>query len=78
MSVRNVSRPLQRSPSGIDHRAIDMAARLLLVGTWVERQFGNAPKMLTTLAAKSRASGPTTKTSRLSLLAPRQFLREER
>ena len=48
MSVRNISPSLQRSRSALDHRAIDVAARLLLAGIWLERQFGNAPKLLTT------------------------------
>jgi len=78
MSVRNVSPSLQRPRSGLDHRAIDMAARLLLAGIWLERQFGNAPRTLTTLPTESGTSGPTAKTSRVSLSSSRQSLREDR
>jgi hypothetical protein len=78
MSVRNVSPSLQRPRSGLDHRAIDMAARLLLAGIWLERQFGNAPKMLTTLPTESGTSGPTAKISRVSLSSSRQSLTEDR
>jgi hypothetical protein len=46
-SVRNTSPSLQRSRSALDHRGIDIAARLLVAGIWLERQIGNAPKILT-------------------------------
>jgi hypothetical protein len=52
MSVPNISPSLQRSRSALDHRAIDIAARLLVAGIWLERQLGNAPK-IPTLAAES-------------------------
>jgi hypothetical protein len=58
MSVRNVSPSLQRLRSGLDHRAIDVAARLLLAAIRLEREFGNAPKMLANLPPESRRSGP--------------------
>jgi hypothetical protein len=77
MSVRNTSPSLQRSRSTLDHRGIDIAARLLVAGIWLERQIGNAPKGRTTSAAQSTASGPA-KVSRVSPLAPYGYLREER
>jgi hypothetical protein len=46
MSVLNISSALQRSRSAVDHRVIDVAARLLVAGIWLERQLGNAPKAL--------------------------------
>jgi hypothetical protein len=61
MSVRNVSPSLQRARSGVDHRAIDMAARLLMAGIWLERHFGNAPRMPATLPTESGASVPAAK-----------------
>ena len=45
MSVPNVSPSLPRSRSVLDHRAIDVAVRLLVAGIWLERQLGNAPKV---------------------------------
>src|ERR1700722_3758811 len=45
MSVLNISSALQRSRSAVDHRAIDVAARLLVAGIWLERQLGNASKV---------------------------------
>jgi hypothetical protein len=78
MSVRNTSRSLPRSRSALDHRAIDVAARLLVAGIWLERQFGNSPKMLTTLATDSGTSGPAAKVSRVSPLSSRPFIREGR
>jgi hypothetical protein len=78
MSVRNINPSFPRSRSALDHRAIDVAARLLVAGIWLERQFGNAPKMLSTLATESGTSGPAAKVSRVSLLSPGPFLREWR
>jgi hypothetical protein len=78
MSVRNTNPSLQQSPSALDHRAIDMAARLLVAGIWLERQFGSVPDLLTTLAAELGTSGPATKASRFSFSASRPLLREER
>jgi hypothetical protein len=46
MSVLNINSPIQRSRSAADHRAIDVTARLLVAGIWLERQLGNAPKVL--------------------------------
>jgi hypothetical protein len=48
MSVRNTSPSPKRSRSALDHRGIDAAARLLLAGIWLERQFGSVPKVLST------------------------------
>jgi len=78
MSVRNISSPPERSRSALDHRGIDAAARLLVAGIWLERQFGSVPKILTTLAAELRGSGPAARVSRISFLTPHQFLRDER
>jgi hypothetical protein len=78
MSVGNASPSPKRSRSALDHRGIDVAARLLVAGIWLERQFGNAPKILTTLAAESGTSEPAAKVSRVSLSNSRQFLTEER
>jgi hypothetical protein len=78
MSVRNTSPSLQQSRSSLDHRGIDMAARLLVAGIWLERQIGNAPKRLSTSVAELGTSGPATKVSRFSLLTPRPPLSEER
>jgi hypothetical protein len=78
MSVRNMSPSLQRPRSALDHRGIDVAARLLLAGIWLERQFGNAPKLLTTLATESATSGPAANVSSVGVSTSRQFLREER
>jgi hypothetical protein len=78
MSVRNITPSFQRSRSALDHRAIDVAVRLLLAGIWLERQFGNAPKLLTTLTAESATFGPAANVSRVSVSTSRQFLREER
>jgi hypothetical protein len=78
MSLRHTSPSLRRSRSALDHGAIDMAARLLVAGIWLERQFGNAPKILTSSSAESGMSGPTVKTSRVSILTPPQSLRGER
>jgi hypothetical protein len=77
MSVRNTGPSLQRSRSALDHRGIDVAARLLVAGVRLERLFGNAPKILTVLAAGSGTHGPAAKVSRVSP-HPRPFLREER
>jgi hypothetical protein len=57
MSVRNITASLQQSRSALNHRSIDVAARCLLAGIWLERQFGNAPKILTTSATELRKSG---------------------
>jgi hypothetical protein len=78
MSVRNISPSLQQSPSARDLRAIDMVARLLVAGIWLERQFGKAPKLLTISAAESGTSGPATKAWRFSFLTPRPLHRDER
>jgi hypothetical protein len=78
MSVLRISPSLQRSRSPLDHRAIDVAARLLVVGIWFERQLGNAPKILTTLPAGSGMHGLVAKVSRVNVSTPHQFLREER
>jgi hypothetical protein len=78
MSVRNLNPSLPRSRSALDDRAIDVAARLLVAGVWLERQFGNAPKILTTLTTESGTSGRAAKVSRVSLLSSRPFLREGR
>jgi hypothetical protein len=78
MSVRNISPSPRQSPSALDHRAIDMAARLLVAGIWLERHFGNAPKVLTISAAESGTSGSTAKVSRVTLLSSGRFLREWR
>jgi hypothetical protein len=51
MSVRNISPSPQRSRSALDHQGINAAARLLVAGIWLERQFGSVPKRLATLAA---------------------------
>jgi hypothetical protein len=72
MPVRNVSPPPQRSLSALDHRAIDMAGHLLVVGIWLERQL-SVPKILKTLAAESGTSGRLAKVSRFS-----PFFKEER
>jgi hypothetical protein len=45
MSASNINPSLQWSRSALDHRAIDVAARLLVAGIWLERQLGNAPKI---------------------------------
>ena len=45
MSASNINLSLQWSRSALDHRAIDVAARLLVAGIWLERQLGNAPKI---------------------------------
>ena len=78
MSFRNISPSPMRSRSDLNHRGIDVAARLLVAGIWLERQFGNAPKILSTLATESGTSGPAAKVSRVSLLSPGPFLREWR
>jgi hypothetical protein len=70
--------PSPRSRSALDHHGVEVAARLLVAGIWLERQFGNAPKLLTTLAAESRTSGPAAKVFRVSLLTSRRYLNEER
>lgn len=46
MSVLNINSAIQRSRSAADHRAIDVTARLLVAGIWLERQLGNAPKVV--------------------------------
>jgi hypothetical protein len=78
MSVRNMSPSLQRSRSALDHLGIDVAARLLLAGIWLERQFGNAPKLLTTVATESAMSGVAANVPPLSASTSRQFLRDVR
>ena len=75
MSVRNMSPSLPRSRSALDHRGIDVAARLLVAGIWLERQFANAPKIPAILAAESATSGPAAKVSRVGVFTSRQFLR---
>jgi hypothetical protein len=45
MSVPNVSPSLPRSRSVLDHRAIDVAVRLLVAGIWLERQLENASRI---------------------------------
>jgi hypothetical protein len=45
MSVPNVSPSLPRSRSALDHRAIDVAVRLLVAGIWLERQLENASRI---------------------------------
>jgi hypothetical protein len=67
-----------QSRSDMDHRGIDVAARLLVAGIWLERQIGNVPKILTNLAAESGTSGPAAKVSRISPLTHRPFLSEGR
>ena len=78
MSVRNTIPSLQQSRSSLDHRAIDMAGHFLVVGIWLERQFGSVPNIRTILAAESGTTGPATKASRFSLVTPRPLFREER
>ena len=77
MSVPNMSPTPQRSRSALDHRGIDVAARLLLAGIWLERQLGNAPKVMATLPAASGMYGLAAKVSRVSVSTPRQFLGEQ-
>jgi hypothetical protein len=78
MSVSNTSPSLQWSRSALDHRAINVAGRLLVAGIWLERQLGNAPKKLTTFPPASGVHGLVAKVSRVSALTPHQILREER
>jgi hypothetical protein len=78
MSVSNRTPSLQWSRSALDHRAIDVAGQLLVAGIWLERQLGNAPKILTTFPPASGIYGLVAKVSRVSALTPHQFLREER
>jgi hypothetical protein len=77
MSDRNTIPSPKRPRSALDHRAIDMTARLLVAGIWLERQFVK-PKLLTISAAESGTSGPAAKMSRESLLTSGQFLTEGR
>jgi hypothetical protein len=72
MSPRNISPSPERSRSALDHRGVDVAARLLVAGIWLERQFAHVPKILSTWAAESGTSGPAAKVSRI-LLAPVNF-----
>jgi hypothetical protein len=46
MSVLNINSAIHRSRSAADHRAVDVTARLLVAGIWLERQLGTAPKVL--------------------------------
>ena len=78
MSVRNTSPSPQRSRSALDRRGIDIAARLLVAGIWLERQIGTAPRIWITSAAESATSGQAANVSSGSLLAPHRNLREER
>jgi hypothetical protein len=68
MSVRFIGPSLQQSPSSLDYRGIEVAIRLLVAGLWIERKYGHAPRILSTLAAESR----------VSLLTPHRFLGGER
>jgi len=45
MSASNINPSLQWSRSALDHRAIDVAARLLVAGIWLERQLENASRI---------------------------------
>jgi hypothetical protein len=77
MSNSSISPSLQWSRSALDHRAIDVAARLLVAGIWLERLLGNAPKILTTFPPDSGMHGLGAKVPRSSVLTPHQGNDEE-
>ena len=53
MSARNNNPTAPRSAqSEIDRRAIGLAGHLLFTGIWLERQVGNAPKLLASLVER--------------------------
>jgi hypothetical protein len=78
MSVSSISPSLQWPGSALDHRAIDVAGRLLVAGIWLERQLGNVPKILTAVPPASGVRGLVAKVFRVSALTSYRSLSEER
>jgi hypothetical protein len=67
---------LRSTPSEIDRRAIGAAGQLLVAGIWLERQFGNAPKVLTGLVAGTGPPRPLALLTRTNPPSVNQRLRE--
>jgi hypothetical protein len=65
------------SRSARDLRCIDVAARFLLAGIWLERKLGSTPKTSVALDAESGTSRPVTRLSRFALSPLSQMQGEE-